>query len=102
LLLASVADLVLDAWEVEAGGGEDGVDPLPEVRFGTAGPGEVGDAGVDRDHEVEMLDQCRSVNEALKFGAKVKNIASFPKNDFIAGTNILLKTNELRFNVEER
>ena len=62
----------------------------------------MGDAGVDRDHEVEMFDQCRSVNEALKFGSKVKNIASFPKNGFIAGTNIFLKTDELRISVEER
>ena len=49
-----------------------------------------------------MLDQCRSVNKATKFGSKLKNVASFPKNDFIAGTNIFLKTDELRCNVEER
>ena len=62
----------------------------------------MGDAGVDRDHKVEMFDQRGGVDKALKFGSKVKNIASFPKNDFIAGTNIFLKTDELSFNVEER
>jgi hypothetical protein len=42
----------------------------------------VGDAGVDRDHEVELFDQRRRVRKALKFGSKVKNIASFPKNGY--------------------
>ena len=58
------------------------------------------DAGVDRNHEVELLDQRGGVGEILKLGRRVQDAAELAQRNEVAVASILLQADELRSGVE--
>ena len=59
----------------------------------------MGDAGVDRNHQVKLRDQGGGIGKARKFGIGVENIAPLAKHEPIAGASVLLQADEPRLDV---
>ena len=62
--------------------------------------GEMGDAGVDGDDEIETLHQRRRVREVLELGGPVDD-AGFVELGLVVGPRIFLKADKGRINVEQ-
>jgi len=60
----------------------------------------MGDAGIDRDHEIQLRYERRRIRKISKLVAQSKNIAAFIQNRRIVGADILLQADEGRFDIQ--
>jgi hypothetical protein len=64
--------------------------------------GEMGDAGVHRDHEIQIRNERCGVGESLQRIAEMRKIALIFQYRRVIGADILLQTYKHRFDVQER
>ena len=64
--------------------------------------GEVNDAGIDGDHEVQIRDQCCGIGEIFDFVTEMQKVASFFQYCRVRGAHALLQAYECRIDIQER
>ena len=70
-------------------------------RFGQ-GPGQMGDAGIDRNHQIQIRDHGGGIGEGFQLVVKMQKIAAILQHRCIVSANIPLQAHEVGVNIEER